>query len=56
MKNLRFSVITFILMFLSGTAFSSACTTASNITPRLSLNLNPVSGSLAAETFSGDVE
>src|SRR5690554_3399925 len=56
MKNLRFSVSTFVLMFLSGTACSSTCTTASNITPRLALNLNPVSGSLAAETFSGDAQ
>lgn len=56
MKNLRFSLITLLLMIWSGATFASTCTTASNITPRLSLNLNPVSGSFAAETFSGDAQ
>ena len=56
MKNLRFSIFTVMSLFFAGTAFSSTCTTASNVIPRLALNQSPVSGSFAAETFSGAAE
>ncbi|NEN25187.1 T9SS type A sorting domain-containing protein [Cryomorpha ignava] len=56
MKNLRFSIITLISFLFAGTAFSSVCTTASNVTPREALSQSPVSGSFAAESFSGDPE
>lgn len=54
MKNLRFALITLISLCLTASAFSSDCNTAANITPRLALTLSPVSGSFAAETFSGE--
>lgn len=56
MKNLRFSIIILISFIFTGSAFSSDCNTASNVTPRYSLSQSPVGGSFAAETFSGAAE
>ena len=56
MKNLRFSLF-LILTFLSlSGSFASDCGSASQITPRQSLNQNLVSGTFSGETFSGDAE